>query len=111
MYPVQITSHVNTIFTGCTGVTSLTVYGSGTMQDYTADNQPWNAIKGQLTSITVQNTVTSIGNYAFEDAVKITSFTIQSSITKLGNYAFHGCSKLTSIIFLGETEPACGYTQ
>ena len=50
-----------------------------------------------LTSITIPNSVTSIGNYAFSGCSSLTSVTIPNSVTSIGNYAFSGCSSLTSV--------------
>ena len=47
-----------------------------------------------LTSITIPNSVTNIGNFAFYDN-NLTSITIPTSVTNIGNYAF-GYNNLTS---------------
>ena len=44
-----------------------------------------------LTSITIPNSVTSIGNYAFRNCSGLTSITIPNSVTSIGEYAFSGC--------------------
>ncbi|MDY5736746.1 MAG: leucine-rich repeat protein, partial [Candidatus Onthomorpha sp.] len=49
-----------------------------------------------LTSVTIPNSVTSIGNTAFYCS-GLTSITIPNSVTSIGNNAFLGCSGLTSI--------------
>jgi hypothetical protein len=50
-----------------------------------------------LTSITIPNSVTSIGLSAFMDCISLTSVTIGNSVTSIGNYAFLACYSLTSI--------------
>ena len=50
-----------------------------------------------LTSITIPNSVKSIGSYAFLYCKGLTSITIPNSVTSIGNWAFYGCSSLTSI--------------
>ena len=50
-----------------------------------------------LTSITIPNSVTSIGGSAFEDCSKLTSITIPNGITTIVYRTFSGCSSLTSV--------------
>jgi uncharacterized ParB-like nuclease family protein len=50
-----------------------------------------------LTSVTIPNSVTSIGNSAFSGCSGLTSVTIPNSVTTIGYYAFSGCSGLTSV--------------
>lgn len=47
--------------------------------------------------LTLPNSVTSIGDYAFEDCAGLTSITIPNSVTSIGYGAFNGCTGLTSI--------------
>ena len=50
-----------------------------------------------LISITIPDSMTSIGNYAFYNCSSLTSITIPDGVTSIGNYAFYNCSSLTSI--------------
>ena len=50
-----------------------------------------------LTSVTIPNSVTSIGRYAFSDCSGLTSVSIGDGVTSIGASAFIGCSGLTSI--------------
>ena len=50
-----------------------------------------------LTSVTIPNSVTSIGKGAFWGCDGLTSVTIPNSVTTIGNSAFSGCSGLTSV--------------
>jgi len=50
-----------------------------------------------LTSVTIGNSVTSIGDSAFYDCDNLTSITIPDSVTSIGSSAFYSCDELTSI--------------
>ena len=50
-----------------------------------------------LISVTIPNSVTSIGNYAFRSCIGLISVTIPNSVTSIGSSAFSGCTGLTSI--------------
>ena len=61
-----------------------------------------NAIFGEYggsgkTSITIPDSVTSIGNYAFMACTDLTTITIPNSVTSIGPFAFLRCTGLTSI--------------
>ena len=47
--------------------------------------------KTTITSVTIPNSVTSIGSYAFYGCEGLTSITIPNSVTSIGSYAFEGC--------------------
>ena len=50
-----------------------------------------------LTSVTIPTSVTSIGSSAFSECTSLTSITTPDSVTSIGNAAFAGCTSLTSI--------------
>ena len=57
--------------------------------------------------MTIPNSVTEIGDEAFEYCSGLTSVTIGNSVTKIGNYAFEGCSGLTSLYSFATVPPTC----
>lgn len=56
-----------------------------------------------MTSVTIPEGVTSIGESAFRYCSGLTSLTIPSSVTSIGYGAFYGCRGLTSLIVGWET--------
>ena len=59
-----------------------------------------------IESVTIGNSVTSIGDYAFYNCSSLASITIPSGVTSIGYYAFYNCSSLASITSLATTAPA-----
>ena len=71
--------------------TDLTISGNGAMGDFDA---PWGK---NITSVTIENGVTAIGDQAFDYCTKLTSVTIPDSVTSIGDCAFSNCTGLTSV--------------
>ena len=69
---------------GSNGYT-LSVYGSGEMEDFTS--APWDSYAGRINNIIISNSVTSIGNNAFY-GTGITNINIPSSVKSIGTSAF-----------------------
>ena len=61
-----------------------------------------------LTSVTIGNGVTNIGEQAFYKCSGLTSVTIGDSVTSIGSAAFEDCSGLTSIYYTGDVAGWCG---
>ena len=80
-------------FYGCSGLTSITIPES-------VKSIGWGAFWGcsNLTSITIPESVKSIGDGAFDLCSGLTSIIIPDGVTSIGHYAFRDCSGLTSII-------------
>lgn len=73
-------------------------YGSGAMDSYNSrEEYPWWDIRNSITSVIIENGVTSIGVYAFALHSKITSVSIADSVTQIGRSAFWSASSLTEV--------------
>ena len=88
----------NVIWSLNTSTGVLTISGSGAMKDFVSSSgAPWYLDRMSITSVTIANGVTTIGNYAFYACVKLSSVAIPSSVTSIGNSGFTSCTKLTSV--------------
>ena len=99
--PASVTSIGDYIFAGCRGLTSIVVEDGNTVYDC-RDNcnaiieTSTNTLIAGCKNTIIPNTVTCIGNGAFNDLTNLTSIEIPSSVTTLKWWAFHDCG-LTSI--------------
>lgn len=80
-----------------TGV--LTISGSGDMTNYSysTSRAPWYSYNTYITSIVIEDGVTGIGRYAFDNCSGLTSVTIPKSVTDIGGGSFRGCIALKSV--------------
>ena len=76
---------------------TLTISGTGEMTNYSSSTSPWSDYKIYIKYVTVEDGVTSIGNYAFYYYSSLTSVTLGNSVTSIGRSAFYGCSSLKSV--------------
>ena len=124
--PNSVTSIGDNAFSDCTSLTSVTIpnsvtsigdafwlfsltrYGGCTNSDYSSHDRQQRSpsiettlrsMSGtqSLTSVTIPNSVTSIGDCAFSGCTSLTSVTIPNSVTSIGDWAFSGCTSLTAI--------------
>ena len=83
---------------------TLTIAGQGAMYDYDSSKNPapWKKYStggdgGLITSVKIEDGVTSIGDDAFYGLYALASVEIADSVTGIGDYAFYNCMKLGDI--------------
>ena len=88
-------------FSSCRELTSITIPNSVT----SIGEEAFNWCSG-LTSIKIPNSVTSIGDGVFSGCSGLTSIEIPNSVTSIGNYAFYSCKNLTDVFCLATDVPS-----
>ena len=61
------------------------------------EDEPIYQVIGGLISVTIPNSVQTIGDGAFVDCTGLTEVTIPNSVTTIGNLAFSGCTGITEV--------------
>ena len=87
-----------------TGLTSITIPNSVT----SIGNNAFGGCSGLTGALTIPNSVTSIGGAAFASCSGLTSVTIGSGVTNIGGAAFYNCTGLTEIHSLRPVAPQLG---
>ena len=76
----------------------LIISGSGDMTDYDVNNlPPWYKYRKNITNVTVENDISSIGSYAFYSLYKLNFVDIKSQCVNVRDHSFEKCTKLISI--------------
>ncbi len=100
-----VTSIDNDLFSYCSSLTSIAVSAGNTAYQsidgnvYSKDGKTLvkYAIGKTATEFIIPDSVTSIGEMAFEDCSSLMSIVIPDSVTSIGADAFYDCEKLTSV--------------
>ena len=77
---------------------TLTISGTGDVEDYNNSSAPWYDHRYDTTKIVISNGVTGIGEGAFCYFTELTSVSLPGSLKSIGAYAFRGCSSLKSVV-------------
>lgn len=99
--PASVSSIGRGAFNGCSSISSIrvavgnTVYDSRNNCNAIIETQTNTLILGCKNTV-IQNTVESIGRFAFSEAGLVT-ITIPGNVKTIGEYAFYGCKGLTGV--------------
>lgn len=88
----NVTAIGESAFSGCTGLTTVTIPGSVT----SIGNAAFWACHS-LTTVNIPGSVTSIGYGAFASCIELESVNISEGVASIGMSAFNSCAKLTTI--------------
>lgn len=88
---------VSYVFDGATGALTLTGTGDTMNCDLGETRAPWSTYAERISSITIDDRITSIGDLLFFSASNISSCDLPDSLERIGSGAFTSCESLTSI--------------
>ncbi len=80
---------------------TLTISGTGEMYNYNgnlSNYAPWNDKRQDVKKVVVKGDVTNIGDWAFWGCGNLTSVSLPDSLTRIGNYAFSGGCGFSNIV-------------
>ena len=73
----------------------LTISGTGAMTNFSEGDSPWYTKRTEITSVVIEDGVTSIGEDAFYGCAMLTTVTVSETLTQVHYDAFTGCNRLT----------------
>ena len=80
---------------------TLTITGSGAMEDYNQQYAPWDGFKTKIKAISMPEGLTRIGSNAFYGCEALMELAIPDGVTDLGNNTFARCSALERVSIPG----------
>ena len=105
----SVTSIGSSAFSNCSGLTSV-IWNAKNYEDFSSySSSPFYNIRSNITSFTFSNEVEHIPAYLCYGMSKLTEMTIPNSVTSIGYYAFNKCSGLTKVNYLGTVDKWVGF--
>ena len=75
----------------------LTISGTGPMSRNSYGSTPWKNYKDNITTVVVEEGITSIGSYSFQYFSNLTSVSLPGTLKEIGSNAFSNCTGLQQI--------------
>ena len=76
---------------------TLTISGKGAMEDYESGEAPWKGSSYDIKNVVVEEGITHIGAYSFEDMDNINNVKLPDTLLSIGDYSFYECDNLPAI--------------
>ena len=93
---LEVSGYDSKGFNGVAKIVSRITYSGNTYEVLAIQSKAFWDCK-VLSSVTIPNSVTSIGDFVFYGCTGLTSITIPNSVTSIDDAVFSGCSGLTSV--------------
>ncbi|MDR1345616.1 MAG: leucine-rich repeat domain-containing protein [Bacteroidales bacterium] len=95
--------------TGPDGNYTLTISGTGAMEDYVEESPPWYSYQNSIRILIIEQGVTTIGDRAFAGCSDLTgALTIPNSVMTIGDMAFFNCFGLTGSLIIPNSVTTIG---
>lgn len=79
----------------------LRIYGTGAMRDYVDSAAPWTPFASEIALVTFEDTVETVGAYAFANCYAIKRIELPAGLRYVGAHAFDNWTSAQTILFSG----------
>ena len=93
-------------FNGTTG--EMVITGTGPMTVFSSGTAPWKNYKDAITSVVVEDGVTSVSQYSFGQCTNLTTVVIGNDVETIGQFAFNDCGASFTSLTLGSSLKSVG---
>lgn len=93
VYAAEGTCGTNVLWTLDEDTGAMTISGSGAITSYTG----WKSYRAQIKTLTVEDGVSAVCDYAFHNCENLTDAKLADSVTSIGDYAFYNCDRLRDL--------------
>lgn len=77
---------------------TLRITGNGAMADWEDENSvPWCEVKDKILKIVIENSVTTIGSFAFYNCTQATDVQMPENLEYVGSFSFFNCTGVEAV--------------